>query len=244
MNIKVLEIRNYWLQPAMRDHFIEYFTANFIHTLGAEKMHVLGMFRLIGEPDHYVWLRGYADMPSRTESLFAFYDGPVWKKHRTLTNSMIVSSDDVHLIRPLPDDPDLTNGQTSASVAAALTNSIVSLAADMVAIDIYQAVSGQRQTLIDHFQTHIRPAYQAAGIQLRGCFVAEMGENTFPRHPALQNEHEFVVIAAHANESIGRQQRAQVAPLIDQFLTPLLSAPPETLLLTPTLHSPLRYSAT
>lgn len=242
MNCNVIEIRNYLLQPGTRDYFIEYFTTNFIHTQEADNMHVLGMFRLLGEPDHYVWLRGYPDMASRTASLHAFYDGPVWKTHRTQTNSMIISSDDVHLLRPLPDQPDLTDGQTSATVAASLTASTVSLALDMIAIDIYQAAAGQRQTLIDQFQAHIRPMYQSAGIQVRGCFIAEMSENTFPRHPAAQNEDELVVITAYASESAGRQQRAQVAPQVQHYLIPLLAAPPETLLLSPTLHSPLRYS--
>ena len=241
MSLNVIEIRNYLLQPHMREHFIDYFEANFITTQEAVNMHVIGQFRLIGEPDHFVWLRGYSDMQTRGDGLHAFYDGPIWKKHRTLTNSMIIDSDNVHLLRPLPANPDLTGGQTAATVALALAESAVSLATDMIAIDFYQAASGQRQALIDQFQAQVVPAYHAAGIQLRGCFVAEMGKNTFPRHPAIQNEHEFVVITAYESETAGQTQRTHLASAITQALGSFLTVSPESLLLSPTLRSPLRY---
>ncbi len=241
MSLNVLEIRNYLLQPHMREHFIDYFEANFITTQEAVNMHVLGQFRLIDEPDHFVWMRGYSDMQTRGDSLHAFYDGPVWKKHRTTTNGMIIDSDNVHLLRPLDSNFDLTCGHTSATVAAALTDSSILLDADMIAVEFYQAASGQHQALIDQFQAHVVPAYHAAGIQLRGCFVADMGKNTFPRHPAIQNEHELVVITAYTSENAALNQRAQVAPTMTKALGSLLAAAPESLLLTPTLHSPLRY---
>lgn len=238
MSLNVFEIRNYTIKPHMRNHFISYFEDNFIHTLEAANMHVLGQFRLIGEPDHYVWMRGYTNMQSRYDSLQMFYDGPVWKKHRTTTNSMIVDSDNVHLLRPLGDSLDLTCGQTAKKIASAVADSTISLKTGMVAVDIYQ---GDRQALIDGLQAQVAPAYQDAGIQLRGCFVAELGENTFPRHPAVQNEDEFVVITAHESEAAGRKQRAKLSPVIEKALGQHLHSPTETLLLLPTLRSPLRY---
>ncbi len=241
MSINILEIRNYLLQPNLREHFIDYFEANFITTQQAVNMHVLGQFRLIGAPDHFVWLRGYSDMQSRADSLQSFYDGPVWKKHRTVTNSMMIDSDHVHLLRPLPNTGDLTGGQTADTVAAALASSSISVNTDMIAIDFYQAASGQRQAVIDPFQAQVIPAYEAEGIQLRGCFVAEMGENTFPRHPAIQNPDELVVITGYESEAVGREKHAKMAGRIQQSIGGLLRERVETLFLSPTLRSPMRY---
>ncbi|MBI1282561.1 MAG: hypothetical protein GC179_30825 [Anaerolineaceae bacterium] len=241
MSLTVFEIRNYLLQPNMTEHFIDYFEANFISTLEAENMHVLGQFRLIGEPDHYVWIRAYENMDTRRDSLFAFYDGPVWKQHRTTTNSMMIDSDNVHLLRPLDSDLDLTCGQTSKTIAASLADASISLNTGLIAVDFYPAYPDQREELIDAFQTELMPIYLSEDIDVRGCFVAEMSLNTFPRHPAFQNEHEYVVITAYPNEEQGRAIRSQLAPTVDQILGSYLSAQPETLLLRPTLRSPLRY---
>ena len=65
MNFSVFEIRNYVLQPNMREHFIDYFEATFITTQADVNMHILGQFRLLGEPDHFVWMRAYANMQTR-----------------------------------------------------------------------------------------------------------------------------------------------------------------------------------
>ena len=44
-------------------------------------MSLLGLFRDLDRPDHFVWLRGFRDMDSRHDALTAFYSGPVWKEH-------------------------------------------------------------------------------------------------------------------------------------------------------------------
>src|SRR5258706_9972228 len=64
-------------------------------------MRVLGQFRDKDEPDRFVWLRGFRDMPSRAEALQSFYGGPVWKAHRSAANATMIDSDDVLLLRPL-----------------------------------------------------------------------------------------------------------------------------------------------
>jgi hypothetical protein len=241
MTFSVFEIRNYVLQANRREHFIDYFEANFITTQTEVNMHVLGQFRLIGEPDHYVWIRGFENMQTRHNGLDGFYGGPVWKQHRTTTNAMIIDSDNVHLLRPLDASLDLTCGQTAETVASALADSSISPHTGMVAIDFYQALPGQRDDLINAFQTELAPIYQSEDIDLRGSFVAEMSENTYPRLPAMQNENELVAITVYESEEQGRAIRSQLAPTVSQILGSYLSTPPESLLLSPTLRSPLHY---
>lgn len=241
MRIRTLEIRNYLLKPQMLEHFIDYFEAQYIFAQQALNMYTLGQFRVIGQPDHFVWLRGYENMQMRNHGLQKFYGGPVWQKYGSLSVAMLVDVSEVHLLRPLDEKADLTGGRNADTVAAALSDATISLETGMIAVDFYQALPGNRDALIDAFQTHLAPAYSNEGIQLRGCFVAEMSENTVSYMPAIQNEHEFVVITAYESEEVGQVRRTNLAQLTKQALSSFLAGAPETLLLSPTLRSPLRY---
>ena len=64
-------------------------------------MHVLGQFRDLDDPDSFVWLRGFSDMPTRKRALEAFYGGPVWKQHAGAANATMIDVDNVLLLRPL-----------------------------------------------------------------------------------------------------------------------------------------------
>jgi hypothetical protein len=238
--INVLEIRNYLLKPHMLNHFIDNFEANFIHPLHALNSHVLGQFRLVGEPDHYVWLRGFEDMQTRLEALDGFYSGPVWQKHRTVTNGMILDNDNVHLLRPVG-HVDLTCGLTFERLIEQLEAGTISTDVGVIGIDFYQAKMDKRDELVDAFQTHIAPAYEQEGIQIRGIFIAQMSENTYPRLPVIQIEDEVVVFTAYESEAAYREKRAKLAHHIEQTTKAMLNQTPESLLLSPTLRSPLRY---
>lgn len=240
MNINVLEIRNYLVKPNVLEHFIDYFEEHFIFSQEDVNMHVLGQFRLMVEPDHFVWLRGFGDMETRLEGLRNFYGGPVWEKWGPLANDMMLDSDNVHLLRPL-DSADLTCGLNADGIAADLAAGTISPYTGVIAIDFYEALPGKREALIDGFQTRVVPAYEHEAIQLRGLFVAEMSENEFPRLPVIQNEDELVVITAYESEAAYREKRARLTPHIHEATGVLLSRLSETLLLSPTLRSPLRY---
>jgi hypothetical protein len=64
-------------------------------------MSLIGQFRDVGDPDRFVWLRGFPDMETRATALQAFYGGPVWKEHRDAANATMVGSDNVLLLRPV-----------------------------------------------------------------------------------------------------------------------------------------------
>lgn len=217
MDINVIELRNYLLKPGVREHFIDYFEEHFIDTQEAVGMRVLGQFRVPGEPDRFVWLRGFRDMQTRLEGLQHFYGGPVWGKYGPAANDMMLEWHNVRLLRPLSDIADLTQGMTSETTAADT---------GIIKLDFYEAMPGQRDNLIDRFLSNIAPAYHEASIQLRGAFVAETAENAFTRLPVIQNENELVVITAYESEAACRERHDVVA---------------QSLLLNPTLRSPLRY---
>jgi len=98
--MNVVELRQYTLHPGKREVLIELFERALIEPQEAAGMRILGQFRDLDRPDHFVWIRGFPDMASRVEALSAFYGGPVWKAHREAANATMIDSDDVLLLRP------------------------------------------------------------------------------------------------------------------------------------------------
>jgi len=78
---------------------IDLFDREFIESQEAPGMPLFGQFRDLDDPDRFVWLRGFADMPSLATALGAFYDGPVWQAHREAADAAMLDSDDVLLLR-------------------------------------------------------------------------------------------------------------------------------------------------
>jgi hypothetical protein len=101
MTYPIVELRQYTLHPGRRDDLIELFDREFVETQEAAGLAVLGQFRDLRDPDRFVWLRGFTDMPSRAAALSRFYGGPVWAAHRDAANATMIDSDDVLLLRPL-----------------------------------------------------------------------------------------------------------------------------------------------
>ena len=62
-------------------------------------MRVIGTFTDLDRPDHFVWLRGFADMAARRAGLESFYGGAVWARHRSAANATMIDASDVRLLR-------------------------------------------------------------------------------------------------------------------------------------------------
>ncbi|WP_245614489.1 NIPSNAP family protein [Actinokineospora inagensis] len=95
----IVELRQYTLHLGRRDELVELFEREFVAPQREVGMPVLGTFRQPSAPDRFVWLRAFPDLASRTGSLAAFYEGPVWTAHRDAANVTMVDSDDVLLLR-------------------------------------------------------------------------------------------------------------------------------------------------
>src|SRR5262245_17210075 len=95
----IVELRQYTLYPGQRDVLIELFDREFVESQEAVGMKVVGQFRDLDNPNRFVWLRGFRDMPSRAQALKDFYGGPVWKAHREAANATMIDSDNVLLLR-------------------------------------------------------------------------------------------------------------------------------------------------
>src|SRR5215472_3645099 len=96
----VVELRQYTLHPGQRDVLINLFDREFVETQEAVGMPILGQFRDLANPDRFVWLRGFHDMPQRAFALNEFYSGPAWKANSSEANATMVDVDNVLLLRP------------------------------------------------------------------------------------------------------------------------------------------------
>ena len=80
--MQVIELRNYLLAPGKTRDFIRYFEEHFLQSQRDQGMDPLGQFELVGEPDRFVWIRAFQDMPARLRGLTGFYSGPFWLARR------------------------------------------------------------------------------------------------------------------------------------------------------------------
>jgi len=94
----IVELRMYALHPGRRDELIRLFEREFIESQEAVGIQVIGQFYDLDDPNRFIWLRGFHDMPARAESLQAFYGGPIWKAHRDAANATMIDSDNVLLL--------------------------------------------------------------------------------------------------------------------------------------------------
>src|SRR5260370_17117922 len=101
----VVELRQYTLNPGQREVLIDLFDREFVESQEAAGMMILGQFRDTDDPDRFVWLRGFSDMPGRAKALDRFYTGPVWRAHSPQATATMIDSDDMLPLRPVPAHP-------------------------------------------------------------------------------------------------------------------------------------------
>lgn len=169
-DVGVVELRQYTLHPGRRDELIALFEREFVHTQEAAGIAVLGTFRDLDGPDRFVWLRGFADMPSRADALQRFYGGPAWRAHREQANATMVDSDDVLLLKPVP--AQRRTASRPGLVLAAVIPSNGTPAASALA------------------------AFEAVGARPFVAFETEPAPNNFPRLPVREGESVIVVLAS------------------------------------------------
>jgi quinol monooxygenase YgiN len=187
MTYPIVELRQYTLHPGRRDELIELFDREFVETQEAAGMAVLGQFRDLRDPDRFVWLRGFADMPSRAAALGRFYGGPAWAAHRDAANATMIDFSDVLLLRPLGDGfplPPVRGSQPPPSRFLA--------------------------TL--HFADRPFATFPEPELPPLAAFTTADEENTFPALPVREGEHAFVWFSRFADQAALEQHLARTDP--------------------------------
>lgn len=187
---EVVELRQYTIRGGRRDRFIDLFATTFVAPQEALGIRVLGWFRDLDDPDRFVWIRGFESMTRRAAGLAAFYGGDVWKAHRDEANAMIVDSDNVLLLQPLPGSQGLDAGAFRPSKSAAPT---------LVAAIHYLAPKGSAE-FMDFFEAHMAARIELDGGRLVARLRSSDEPNNFPRLPVRTDGSVFVWIAAFQDD--------------------------------------------
>lgn len=229
--ITVIELRQYTLHGGRRDELIALFERAFIEPQERVGAHVLGTFRDLDDPDRFVWLRGFRDMPARKIALEDFYCGPVWLAHRAAANATMVDSDNVLLLRQIRwrDDPDGPAHRSSASVIRIAIQSLRGV--DPAAFEAF-------------FAATVQPRIIAAGGHVLATLTTETSANNFPRLPVREKDSVFVWLARFPDVGTERTFSRRLAEAsgwrddAGDALLPALMEKPEILRLSPTRRSP------
>ncbi|WFP79412.1 NIPSNAP family protein [Mesorhizobium sp. WSM4906] len=208
----VVELRQYTLKPGQRETLIALFDREFVETQEATGMTIIGQFRDLDRPDMFVWLRGFADMEARKNALTAFYDGPVWAKHRDAANATMIDSDDVLLLKSAWPSAgfDLSRSKRPSVSETGKPSQDAGLAG-IVEISIHHLRPGTEASFAERFRTEAVPQLTANGARLLGAFVSEHAENTFPRLPVRAGENVFIIVAGFYDDAAQAGSRSNLA---------------------------------
>ena len=234
----IVELRQYTLHPGQRDVLIDLFDREFVESQEALGMKVIGQFRDLDNPNRFVWLRGFRDMPSRAQALKDFYGGPVWKAHREAANATMIDSDNVLLLHPAqPTSGFSFENKERSPVGAKETRS------ELVVATIYYFDAPVDAGFVEFFEKTVKPAVIGPGATILAYFVTEDSENTFPALPIREGENVFVWFARFKDPAAYERHLAalnQSPPWRDEISKELarrLKRGPEMLKLSPTTRS-------
>jgi hypothetical protein len=234
----IVELRQYTLHPGQRDVLIELFDREFVESQEALGMKVIGQFRDLDDPNRFVWLRGFRDMPSRAQALKDFYGGPVWKAHREAANATMIDSDNVLLLCPVQPTSGFSFGNKGRPPVGAKE-----ARSELVVATIYYFDAPVDAAFVQFFEKSVKPVVANAGASVLVNFVTEHSENTFPALPVREGENVFVWFARFNDAAAYERHIAALTRStlwrdeISKELSRHLKREPETLKLSPTTRS-------
>jgi NIPSNAP len=235
----VIELRQYSLRPSGRESLIELFEKELLEPQEAVGMRILGQFRDLDRPDRFVWLRGFPDMAARERALAAFYEGPVWAKHRDAANATMLHSDDVLLLRPARVGGQFREGLRPRPPAGIQGGRPVLTAAIHLLREPVDA------GFLRWYTAEVEPVLERAGSQRLALLETEPAANTYRRLPVREGEFAVVRLSRFRDEATLTAVRRRVeqdpgCAAVERRLRAHLVAAPQILRLQPTPRSSIR----
>jgi hypothetical protein len=226
------------MRPLARDSFIDNFEAHYLEEIERFGAIVMGLFRVLDEPDRFVWLRGFPDIGRRAPSLRAFYASDVWKRHGPISVALFRRPLTVRLLRPL-EHTDLTAGRTLASTLSAFGTGTCSVETGVVVVDIFSAAQPQARDELANILRSSFPSLDGDVSEVRGLLVAEEQEDSW-EEAVIRDSREVILVTVHRDPAATERHREAVANVTGQVGIEL-TGPPVALTLLPTMRSPMRY---
>jgi hypothetical protein len=237
----VFELRQYTLHPGQREMMVNVFDDHFVEGQEAQGMRIIGQFLDRDNPDRFVWLRSFPDMPARTAALKSFYSGgPIWKTHGRSAASTMVDSDNVLLLRPLR--PETAFATSTIALPPPGTRGP---AKGLLLASIVYVQRRAPSEFGEFFEQELKPHWERAGASVIAQMVSEHSPNTFPSLPVREGENVFVWFSLFPDQAaLDKQRRALAGSMEWRVLSGTLSLwtyqPIETLRLEPTARSRLQ----
>lgn len=226
----VVELRRYTVAPGQRARFAAWFDAYFPEAFEQLGAMVFGQFLERGDPDHFLWLRGYHDINARPIVNSAFYYGPLWKEHRAKVNAILPDSDNVLLLQSLPGH--------GIPVLPAVDPVDEPRGADGIVVVQMLPVVAMRETEIAADFAR----YRIDGIRPAGVLATLDVPNNFPQLPVREDGPWLVWLGiARDEEALGRLQAAMAAVGRELADGGGLRGTPETIVMDPSPRSRLRW---
>ena len=234
-DFRVIELRRYTIKPGERQHFADYFETYFpgaFEQLGAI---AFGQFLERGNPTRFTWIRGFHTLDDRAAVNGAFYDGPLWKEHRTTMNGILDDSDNVLLLQPLTPERGITVLPAVDPVRE------TEGARGVVVAQIFAVKPGS----VDAFAKKAEPAfaaYRSAGTREAGVLATLDVPNNFPRLP-IRADIPFLVWLGILPDDRALEQFEPLATRSAKELSAggLLRGETELVVLRPTRASRMRW---
>jgi quinol monooxygenase YgiN len=213
----VVDLRQYTLHPGQRDTLIDVFDEYFVEGQEAAGMHIAGQFRDLDDPDRFVWIRGFADLPTRAAALTAFYGGPVWREHSATANRTMIDSDNALLLQPigLRDGYPRLDSPRPAIGTTDIPDSVIAGA-------VYHR-GAPDDGFVEFFTDHVVPALVASGAEPVAVFETLVAENNFPALP-LRDEVVLAWFARFDDEAayLDHRRRLAASPVWQRKVLPEL----------------------
>jgi hypothetical protein len=225
------------MRPLGRDSFIDNFEAHYLEEIERFGAIVMGQFRVVDDPDRFVWFRGFHDLSLRTPSLRNFYAGEVWKRHGPISMALFVRPLTVRLLRPL-DGTNLTTGMTLGSTLSAFASGTCSVETGVVVVDVFRVAEGHRRDELAHSLRAYTQSLEPGASEFRGLLVAEERPDAWEEE-IIRDAAEVVLVTAHRDGATAQRHIEAVAHPTGQIGAQ--AGPPTSLALLPTMRSPLRY---
>jgi NIPSNAP len=232
----VFELRQYTLYGGRRNTLISLFESNFIEPQEVVGAHIVGTFRDLGDPDRFVWIRGFRDMAARKQALEAFYLGsPAWIAHKKEANATMVDSDNVLLLAAPSSPPRFAEPARNSSGSEAVYGVTIYYLGDVAVAPFAQ-----------FFEHTILPHLTELGAHPIATLATNEVPNNFPRLPIREHDRVFLWIARWPDEGSYEAFSGKLCSwsgwrdTAPETVLPAVMRKPERLCLRPTTRSRLQ----
>lgn len=225
---QLVEFRNYCLVPGGLDAFVDHFEQCFLESQEELGMDIVGQFRVIGDPDRFVWIRRYLQPSSRGDSLARFYEGPVWREFGPRANDLMVAYDDVHLLVPDGSLPNFASDHVPHDARDGRT--VEAFSTVVGAFFDIEGASALEARVVEAMGAALARVPQVSEL---GRLVTACGPNDYPRLPVHEDVH--VALWLLSDSAGGAMATASA-----EGVAHATGLPVRSLRLTPTARSTLR----